>query len=286
MAETRRRGAGPVDEPLLRFAGAGHETWPDAGYFHDARRRRDPPHVVLQLTLAGEAFYAGRDGGRIPLPPGTAFIDHIPGPFSYGYATPAAGPPRALELVFVSLYGPAARRWMDQLVARFGHVLPVGRRGPVEEQLLAIAHARDSGALGDDPYQLSGRLYQLVMSVYSTLTARRVATSPRVSRAIELIAAHAGDAAFGVAELAARLDCSREHLARQFADAVGTSPADAIARQRIRLAARQLRETDDKLDVVARASGFAGANYLCRVFRQRVGVSPAEFRRRTWMSVS
>jgi AraC-like DNA-binding protein len=269
-----------TDEPLLWLHGAGHETRGDASYYYDASRRTDPPHVTLQLTLAGEGFYADARGGRVLLPAGRAWIDIIPGRFEYGYHPSA----RAYEHVFLSLGGPVAMRWCGRIARDFGHVLNFGPRSAVEAQMLTLAHAREAAAL-PDRYLLSGQLYQLIMTIYSTLRGSRVNTSPRVARAMDLIAAHAHEHDFNIDALAARLRCSREHLSRQFRTAAGVSPSDCLMQHRIRLAARLMRETDDKLESIARRCGLSGANYLCRVFRAQTGVTPARFRARPWMVV-
>jgi AraC-like DNA-binding protein len=88
---------------------------------------------------------------------------------------------------------------------------------------------------------------------------------------------------FDVTKLADELNCSREHLTRQFVSIIGVSPGEFLSQRRIRLAAAALRSTDAKLDAVARLAGFRSANYLCRSFRQRVGVTPAVFRRQPWL---
>src|SRR5690606_29099743 len=130
-----------------------------------------------------------------------------------------------------------------------------------------------------------GQLYQLIMTIYSTLRGSRVSTNPRIARAMGLIAAHAHEPHFNIDALAERLHCSREYLSRQFRAAAGVTPSDYLVQHRIRLAARLLRETDDKLDIVARRCGLSGANYLCRLFRRQTGVTPAQFRARPWLVV-
>lgn len=150
--------------------------------------------------------------------------------------------------------------------------------------MLSIAHAREAGTL-PDRYILSGQLYQLIMTIYSTLRSSRVNTSPRVSRAVELITQRAAEHGFDVEKLAAELDCSREYLSRQFRSVMGVSPGEYLMQHRIRLVARLLRQKNDKLDAIARQCGFSGANYLCRAFRKQVGVTPAQFRARPWMVV-
>ena len=279
-AVRRRRPLRPASEPLLHLHGAGREVRGDASYHHDCRRRRDGRHVTLQLTLAGAGFYASPRGRRL-LGPGSAWLDEIPGPFQYGYSS-AGGEP--YELVFVSFNGSAAFRWYHRLTAEFGHVLEVGPGSAVETQMLAIAHLNQTGAL-PDRYVQSGLLYQLIMAIYAGERVARVTTNPRVARAVGLADARAADPEFAIATLAPQLDCSREHLARQFRAATGLSPSAYLTQRRVRLAAELLRQTSHKLEVVARRSGFSGANYLCRVFRRQVGVSPAAFRQRRWLTV-
>jgi AraC-like DNA-binding protein len=276
-----RRSAPPpgAPEPLLHLHGAGVETR-RADYYHDCRRRVDGTHVTLQLTLAGEGFYATRRG-RVAVPPGHAWLDLIPGPFEYGFRRGATVP---YELVFVAFAGPTALRLYRDLVRQFGHVLELGTAGPVATQMLAIARANQHGTL-PDRYLQSGLLYQLIMAIHSAQRLTRVNTNPRIARAVALAEAHAADADFTIAALAARLDCSREYLARQFRAATGTRPSTYLTQRRVRLAAEALRSTTDKLEVVARRAGFSGANYLCRVFRRQTGVTPAQFRARRWLAV-
>ena len=92
-------------------------------------------------------------------------------------------------------------------------------------------------------------------------------------------------AEFQIEMLSAQLDCSREHLSRQFRIATGVSPSDYLIQHRLRLAAREIRANGDKLELVARRTGFSSANYLCRAFRQRFGITPAQFRARPQMAI-
>jgi AraC-like DNA-binding protein len=268
-----------MSNTLIELSGAGHE-WRGPDYFWNARLRKEPPHYVLQLTLAGRGFHAS-DQRRTELPPGWAFLDRIPGPFSYGHAPGGLG---VYEQVFVSVRGALAFRIARDVVGAFGSVLRFDPSSPLVAQLLGVAHGVGAGTL-TDPYQRSARLYDILMTVQSELTASRVATSVRVTRAMDLIRKHAGDHRFNVDRLARLLDCSREHLAREFRAAAGESPSDHLTTTRLRLAARMLREHPDKLDVIARRCGFSGANYFCRLFRKHTGVTPAEFRERTWLIV-
>jgi len=267
-------------EPLLGLFGCGSEIRKDASYTFDSAQRKEPKHVNIQLTLSGEGYHENRKG-RSVVGPGRAYVDVIPGPFKYGYNP---GSSTTYRYVFVSLYGSEARRWGNRLVMRFGNVLSIGLNSAVEEQMLEIVRLRDSELL-PDRYQLSSRIYHLLMTIHSTLLDQKVRDDPRTTRAIQLIASRAIDSSFCVNELADTIGCSREFLSRNFKENVGVSPSEYLNQCRIRLAAKLLRTGDKKLDVVARSSGFSNANYFCRVFRKRVGVTPDQFRSQQWRTL-
>lgn len=267
---------------LLWFAGAGHEVRPDAGYFYNARTRRDPPHLTIQLTLSGAGFHLDqRSGKRSLLTPGRAFVEFIPGPFSYGYAPESRG---AYELVFVSVAGPEAERWGKRLHDRFGPVLDLGPSTTVAEMMLGMVTARASRKL-DDIHQNSATLYQLFMRMLGTLGERRIAQDPLAARAIDIIRAQATDPDFSIERLATIFDISREHLARRFRKTTGRSPSEYLLRHRLQLAGTLLHQSDHKLHAIARACGFSGANYFVRVFKAHTGITPGDFRNRPWMTL-
>ncbi|MCC6424613.1 MAG: AraC family transcriptional regulator [Phycisphaerales bacterium] len=261
-----------TDEPLLWLHSAGHERIHSSAYYFDANRRIDPPHICLQLTISGGGFYQDAAGRRV-LRPGMAFLHTIPGTFEYGYAPEVGG---MYQQVWVATSGPQAQLWADRIINSFGHVLDFGTANPVEPLMLAIVRLNAGG--GQDRYLHSSQLYQLFMTILSVLNQSRV-HGPRMTAAVTQIVSNAADANFNVADLSRLLDCSREHLARQFRAATGVSPSEFLMQHRLRLVARELRANDDKLQNIARRCGFSGANYLCRAFRQGMGLTPAQYRR-------
>jgi AraC-like DNA-binding protein len=271
---------GPIcdaDDALLRLRGAGHETRSKSSYFYDAATRTDVPHLTLQFTLSGKGFYQDATGRRV-VETNSAWADVIPGRFSYGYPPESTAP---YEHVFVSIGGTAAFEWQQRLHHDFGPVLQLGpgARNALVPMMLDIADAHARSEL-PDRYVLSSRLYQILMTLYSLMRTQEVTSRPRVARAIQIITLQASDPGFSVNQLSGILDCSREHLAREFRAATAQTPLEFLTEHRLRHAARLLRSDHAKLDVVARASGFSGANYFCRAFKIRTGVSPGEFRRR------
>ena len=111
----------------------------------------------------------------------------------------------------------------------------------------------------------------------------------QIGRALALLHAHP-DEPWTVEMLARRLTLSRSAFADRFRELVGEPPLQYLSRLRINAAARRLRSTNDKLSAVAADAGYESAAAFVRAFKQRVGMTPGEYRnsRRSgcWDSVS
>ncbi|HYF48935.1 MAG TPA: helix-turn-helix transcriptional regulator [Planctomycetota bacterium] len=266
-----------TEEPLLWISGAGHEIIsPDDRYFFDCRGRLDT-HWGLQLTLLGTGYYE-RNGKATLLKPGMAWCDQIPGDFRYGLPP---GTTEDYQQVWIDMVGPAAEAFWQHIWAAYGRVLTLGPDNRVAPLMLTIARQHATGA-HHDRYMLAAQLYELLMTLLSTLSQTRVETSPVVKRATQLMKKQGLDGNCTVERVARELGCSREHLTREFKEAMGVGPADFLAQHRLRQAAIELRSTEDKLETIAARCGFSNATYFCRVFRKHKGMSPGDYRRRPW----
>ena len=263
-----------TDEPLFFLVSAGRETHPaSAAYLHDCTRRTPPLRAVLQLTLAGAGFHQ-RGGRRSVLTPGMAFLDLLPGEWSYGYASESRGP---YEQVFVGFTGEAALALARQIIGRFGNVLSFGADSPLVAPMMTLArqHMRCGQV---DRYQTSARIYELGMLMLSLLGRQRSTTCPVAAGALRLIEQQACDPGFNVAALASALGCSRSHLTRRFLAATAASPLEYLLQVRLELARKALRAGNARIKDLAVQHGFAGANYFCRVFQQRYRMTPLAYR--------
>ncbi|WP_063130637.1 helix-turn-helix transcriptional regulator [Nocardia fusca] len=83
-----------------------------------------------------------------------------------------------------------------------------------------------------------------------------------------------------VAELASHAGISRAGLARRFTDLIGRPPIAYLTWWRMTLAARQLRDTDTPLTVIARDSGYASEFAFAHAFKNEFGQPPGRFRRK------
>jgi LacI family transcriptional regulator len=83
-----------------------------------------------------------------------------------------------------------------------------------------------------------------------------------------------------VSDLMETVSVSRRGLERRFKQHLGCSPAQALRKERIRLAKDLLLRSDLAMPAVASASGFSSAKQLCVTFTRETGVNPTEYRRR------
>lgn len=85
-------------------------------------------------------------------------------------------------------------------------------------------------------------------------------------------------ALYGVEELSEQLGVTKSHLVRAFKQALGVPPGKYLTNVRIEAVKALLLTDEYNLEMIAGLTGFSGANYLCRVFKREVGVSPAVWR--------
>lgn len=80
-----------------------------------------------------------------------------------------------------------------------------------------------------------------------------------------------------LARLAARCP---EHVNRVIRQATGRTATDLVNARRLEYAARQLRMSDRKILDVALESGLGNLGYFYRLFHQRYGLTPRQYRLR------
>ncbi len=82
-----------------------------------------------------------------------------------------------------------------------------------------------------------------------------------------------------VADVLNHVAMPRRTLERRFQAQLGRGPLQEILRMRFDRAKHLLIETDLSIPMVARRSGFGGAERFCSMFRKHMGKTPSEFRR-------
>ncbi len=82
-----------------------------------------------------------------------------------------------------------------------------------------------------------------------------------------------------LASLAGTANVSPRTLLRYFHSVFGVSPADYLQNIRLAKAREWLTRSDLPIREIARRVGYPDHNYFSRLFRQKIGVAPGEFRK-------
>ena len=83
-----------------------------------------------------------------------------------------------------------------------------------------------------------------------------------------------------ISDLAADAEMSEVYFRKLFKSVTGVSPAKFITDCRITCAKELLTADDLSFEDIAEQCGFSSASYFCRVFKQSLGVTPAEYKKR------
>ena len=106
----------------------------------------------------------------------------------------------------------------------------------------------------------------------------RAVSDPAIGGALRLIHARAAEP-WTVERLASSVAMSRSAFAARFSQLVGEPPLQYLARWRMTLAARRLREDDAVIADVAEAVGYANPVAFSKAFARMQGIGPGTFRR-------
>jgi len=110
-------------------------------------------------------------------------------------------------------------------------------------------------------------------------TGSAVHPDPLLRRALACLEGEQG-CAVRASELARKIGTSRETLQRRFREKFGHSPREEIERRRFALAMDLLRRTTLRVGEITARCGHAKQSTFATRFRQRIGMTPSEYRER------
>jgi AraC-like DNA-binding protein len=133
------------------------------------------------------------------------------------------------------------------------------------------------------PQRLRGLLLSLVSTLFSNAGRRhqdeRILRPAQRQRLASYVAMHAAEG-ISPADLAAEVQLSSDYFARIFRATYGQPPRTWLKTERMRLAAIQLRDADCSAKQIAYELGIRNVALFHRQFRDVIGCTPGEYRRR------
>ncbi|ODU46202.1 AraC family transcriptional regulator [uncultured Aquimonas sp.] len=244
----------------------------------------EPGRGFLHVLRAGalEVLHARGSGAPARLRVEQPSLLFYPRPLAHRFATPAEGSDFVCaELAFEGGEAHPLVRALPPFLC-----LPLQRVDGLQDSLALLFRETEQVRCGHR--LLADRLFEVVLlqllrwlidhgGIQVGLLAGLA--DPRLARALTAIHEQPG-AAWNLERLAAAAELSRSAFAERFHRVTGQTPADYLARWRIALACRGLRE-GRPLGLLADELGYASHSSLSRVFRQIMGMSP-----RTWLQQS
>lgn len=128
----------------------------------------------------------------------------------------------------------------------------------------------DSSTLHVDPLGVMARQSTDVLAI----------DDAHVALALRYIREHACEG-LDVGSLLKVVPLSRSVLERRFAKFLGKSPKAEILRVQLERVCRLLAESELSISEVAEKSGFEHPEYMSRLFKKKMGITPGEFRKRS-----
>jgi transcriptional regulator GlxA family with amidase domain len=114
---------------------------------------------------------------------------------------------------------------------------------------------------------------------YASLTRRGFAPDPVIARCQQWVAEHYASEV-PVARMVELSGLPERTFKRRFAQATGMSPLDYVHVVRLEEAKQLLESGDLPIEAVAEAVGYQDKSFFGRLFRRKVTLSPAQYRRR------
>lgn len=122
------------------------------------------------------------------------------------------------------------------------------------------------------------KVLSLFYEIIAELSSRK--QSSILTPALRLLYEKYADPTLQNSDLAAACNISEIYLRKLFKMELGLSPKQYILSLRLHKAEQLLAEGHQSTFAIAYACGFESSAHFCRVFKQRLGIPPGEYRRR------
>lgn len=169
---------------------------------------------------------------------------------------------------------------------RIGPVIPLPQRDRFQELLGRIVEERKRPKDGTD-LLLGAYLVEFVVLLGRAVEASqqgegRGDSDPRarIHMAVENMRRNL-TSDLNLEELARSAFMSVSHFSHVFKEATGESPKSYLIKERIEKAKQQLAETDHSAQEIAQSLGYESPYFFYRQFKQKTGMTTAEYRRQT-----
>ncbi|MBL8026362.1 MAG: helix-turn-helix transcriptional regulator [Fibrobacteres bacterium] len=227
----------------------------------------------FQYTLSGAGMVRFGDK-ESKVEPGMGFVCRLDHAYRYWFDKKVSD---HWEFIWIGMTGKTSAALLSGLQKDFGRLVALSDHSNTIRMMKEI-HARSSRGEWKDAIQVSASVYRFLLQFIDDLRrGGRSDTRERIDQALDYIRENFASL-IDFTTLAPRYGYSREHFARLFRKRTGKTPGRYLTDMRLAHAQTLLASSEMPLEQVATECGFGGANYLCRVFKERLNLSPRQYR--------
>lgn len=240
--------------------------------------KRETFYPLLLVYVCSGTFHLELESGAYSAGPGQVLFFDCRQPHYY-YARDD------LEFFFVHFDGPQAHELCKYINETSGVLIDSPNNAKIGQLMREMIDFYDAGGT-ESVLAGSNRIYRLMALLENPVSSSRVRKNDdSLTRTIAYIRSHVGEkmTLHQLAEIAGLSDYYFSHL---FKEMTGLSPSSFIIYSRIDQAKSLLLTTDLSVAEISAQVGYPNSSNLITLFTQRVGCSPAQFRRQNGLQVT
>lgn len=254
----------------LFYLNAGGISYPDKDFYVEEHYNK---HYSVQYILSGKGFidYGGK---RHEMKAGDMFYINAEGGISYG--TDPSDP-------FTKIWVNGLGLFWKKTTEIFSFTDPFGII-PANDSVMEYFHrVFDIAAASEEKRELGMNAVTALYNCMYDFKNRNIPVeaqtpldmSVEIKRYIDL---HLCDVK-KLSEIASRFELSQRTVYSKFKQKYGITPAEYISECRLELARELLSGKDANITLIAEKTGFSGASYFCKVYRDKYGMTPQQYRK-------
>ncbi len=178
---------------------------------------------------------------------------------------------------WVGVYGSLVYKYLESFgVTREYPILKVRKMNKVETILDEIFDASLSNLLSDQ-IRCIGQIH-MIFSLLAKSVSNTELSHDWIVEAKQFMQNHYEDA-ITVSDVASSLSLERSYFSKRYKEITGISPGEHLMELRIKKAKKLLENTNVPIKSVSYSIGISDPLYFSRLFKEKVGFSPTEYRR-------
>ncbi|MDD2458297.1 MAG: AraC family transcriptional regulator [Eubacteriales bacterium] len=171
--------------------------------------------------------------------------------------------------------GNASQAYLDLVYSSRGIVIDVAEPERISQKIDAILQMMAQDLV--DEHHTSSLVHQIFAEVLSPQGETDRIPDPVIRNAILFIDSHFNES-ITLEQIAASVNLSPYYFLRLFKKYMDSTPHEYLTQARLKHAMRLLKQSRQSLDSIADQCGFNSATHFIRSFRQRLSMTPGQYR--------